>query len=100
MRCQKTLSASIWVKEKSFKVFWGSLRGTFCKKYPSNRIPSRLFNSLAAFSLAERGAKKKLTKRNAEGRVFRRCDGEEGYAPSTAPPFKKGGRKLFCLGML
>jgi len=84
-----------------FESFLGEFEGYFFeKKYPSNRIPSRPLKPSAAFSLAERGAKKKLTKRNAEGRVFRRCDGEEGYAPSTAPPFKKGGRKLSCLGMV
>ena len=26
---------------------------------------------------------------------FRLCGGDEGCAPSTAPPFEKGGRKLF-----
>ncbi|MBE6597677.1 MAG: hypothetical protein E7641_08435 [Ruminococcaceae bacterium] len=92
------LSASIWVTEKALK-FFGERENLFAKRF-SYRVPSRLLNSLAAFSLAERGAKKKLTKRNAEWRVFRRCDGEEGYAPSTAPPFEKGGRKLSCIGML
>ncbi|MGM9632330.1 MAG: hypothetical protein ACI3XL_04480, partial [Eubacteriales bacterium] len=38
------------------------------------------------------GAEKKLTKRDAE-RKFRRCDGDKGCAPLTAPPFAKGGRK-------
>jgi hypothetical protein len=27
-------------------------------------------------------------------KVFRLCGGDEGSAPSTAPPFEKGGRKL------
>jgi hypothetical protein len=30
-------------------------------------------------------------------RKFRLCGGDEGYAPSTAPPFEKGGRKLSSL---
>ena len=46
------------------------------------------------------GAKKtdfagaKSLKRNAK-RISRSAEREEGYAPSTAPPFEKGGRKLF-----
>ena len=46
------------------------------------------------FSLQEGGAKKKFAKRNAERGVSPLARGEEGYAPSTAPPFEKGGRKL------
>jgi hypothetical protein len=46
-------------------------------------------NSLAAFSLQERGAKKKLTKRNAVRRISPLARGEEGYAPSTAQAFEK-----------
>jgi len=37
-----------------------------------------------------------LTKRNAED-VSRSAEREEAYAASTAPPFEKGGRKLFTL---
>jgi len=29
---------------------------------------------------------------------FRACGRDEGYAPSTAPPFEKGGRKLSSCG--
>ena len=35
-----------------------------------------------------------FTKRNAEREISTSAEGEEGYAPSTAPPFEKGGRKL------
>jgi hypothetical protein len=41
----------------------------------------------------EQGAAKKNQK-TALGK-FRLCGGDEGCAPSTAPPFEKGGRKLF-----
>jgi hypothetical protein len=74
--------------------------------------------------LQEGGAKKKLTKRNAvvSNLILQRefatanshsgkymlaqnitprfsplARGEEGYAPSTAPPFEKGGRKPFII---
>ena len=50
-------------------------------------------NSSAAFSLKAGGTKKKLAKRNAE-EVSPSAEGDEGCAPSTAPPFEKGGRKL------
>ena len=33
-------------------------------------------------------------KKSAERGVSPLARGEEGYAPSTAPPFEKGGRKL------
>ena len=43
-----------------------------------------------AFSLTPQAQRKSLAKRNA-AKEFRRCDGEEGSAPSTAPsPFEKG----------
>ena len=48
----------------------------------------------STFSLQEKGAKKKFAKRNAEEKISRSAEREEGYAPSTAPPFEKGGRKL------
>jgi len=44
--------------------------------------------------LQKEGAKKKFTKRNADKGISPSADSEEGYAPSTAPPFEKGGRKL------
>jgi hypothetical protein len=43
--------------------------------------------SFIHFFFETRGTKKKFPKRNAE---------YKGYAPLTAPPFEKGGRKLFC----
>ncbi len=46
-------------------------------------------NFLAAFSLQERGAKKKLTKRNAERGISPSADGEKGFAPFTAQAFEK-----------
>ena len=49
----------------------------------------------STFSLQEKGAKKKLTKRNAVREISTSAEVEEGYAPSTAPPFEKGGRKPF-----
>jgi len=36
-----------------------------------------------------------FAKRNAERKVSRSAEREEGCAPPTAPPFEKGGRKLF-----
>jgi hypothetical protein len=44
--------------------------------------------------LQEGGARKKLAKENAKRGFSRSAEREEGYAPSTAPPFEKGGRKL------
>ena len=45
-------------------------------------------DALSAFSLTARGAKKKLTKRNAVG-VSPVATGEEGYVPSTARAFEE-----------
>jgi hypothetical protein len=42
--------------------------------------------------LQEKGAKKKFTKRNAVRGFSPLARGEEGYAPSTAPPFEKRKR--------
>jgi len=47
--------------------------------------------------LQAEGAKKKLSKRNAEKRVSPSAKGEEASAASTAPPFEKGGRKRFAV---
>jgi len=52
-------------------------------------VPSR-------FSLAGEGAGEKLAKENAEEGDFALCGGRGGCAPSTAPPFEKGGRKLLA----
>ena len=49
---------------------------------------------LSRFFFEAKGAKKKLAKRNAEKGISTSAEVEEGYAPSTAPPFEKGGRKL------
>jgi len=38
-----------------------------------------------------------LQKESADKRVSPSADGDEGSAPSTAPPFEKGGRKLSLL---
>ena len=65
------------------------------KPHYKNNSSSKCINLLATFSLQEEGAKKKLSKRNAEREISPSADGEEAYAASTAPPFEKGGRKLF-----
>ena len=51
----------------------------------------------STFYLQERGAKKKFTKRNAEGGISTSAEVEEAYAASSAPPFEKGGRKLLSV---
>ena len=51
----------------------------------------------SAFSLAAIGAKKKLGKKKRQVYFALLRESEEGYAPSTAPPFEKGGRKLFYI---
>ena len=50
--------------------------------------------SVLRFFFDKTGAKKKLTKRNAEKGISHVVTGDKGYAPLTAPPFEKGGRKL------
>ena len=50
---------------------------------------SNCTNSLAAFSLQEGGAKKKLAKRNAEEGISPSADGEKGYSPFTPQTFEK-----------
>ena len=67
------------------------------KPHYKNNNSSKCINLLATFSLQEEGAKKKLSKRNAEREISPSADGEEAYAASTAPPFEKGGRKLFVI---
>jgi len=50
---------------------------------------------LAAFSFGVVGAKEKANKKKSAVRgISTSAKVEEGYAPSTAPPFEKGGRKL------
>ncbi len=51
---------------------------------------------ISLFLLTKKAQKKKLSKKkSAEKQGFSpSAEGEEGYAPSTAPPFEKGGRKL------
>jgi len=42
-------------------------------------------------------AQKKVNKENAVWGISTSAEIEEAYAASTAPPFEKGGRKLFTL---
>ena len=65
--------------------------------YLENNNSSKSTTALVAFLLQEVGAREKLTKENAEKGISRSAEREEGYAPSTAPPFEKGGRKLFFI---
>ena len=53
-----------------------------------NALKDSSADAFSAFSLATRGAKKKLTKRNAVG-VSPVATGEEGFAPSTARAFEE-----------
>ena len=57
--------------------------------YRSDSSHFILSNLLATFSLQEEGAKKKLSKRNAEREISPSADGEEAYAASTAQTFEK-----------
>ena len=52
-------------------------------------------NFLAAFSLQERGAKKKLPKRNAEIGISPSADGEKGVAPSPHKLLKKFDQNFY-----
>ena len=49
---------------------------------------------LSAFSLATQ-AQRKSSQKETPQEISPSADGDEGSAPSTAPPFEKGGRKLF-----
>jgi len=51
----------------------------------------------SAFSFDAKGTKEKANKKKMPIREFRLCGGDKGYAPLTAPPFEKGGRKLSIL---
>ena len=66
------------ITDKIFKVLGGFL------------LVQRKHKQFAAFSLAERGAKKKLTKRNAETSVSLGATSAEGSAFRNRKPFKKG----------
>ena len=55
-------------------------------------------NFLAAFSLQERGAKKKLPKRNAEIGISPSADGEKGVAPSPHKLLKKFDQNFYPTG--
>ncbi|MBQ8382956.1 MAG: hypothetical protein IJX47_07125 [Clostridia bacterium] len=44
--------------------------------------------------MVEEGAKKKLSKKKRRKSISRSAERDKGYAPLTAPPFEKGGRKL------
>jgi hypothetical protein len=49
---------------------------------------------VSRFFFARKRRKEKANKKNRRKGVSPSADGEEGCAPSTAPPFEKGGRKL------
>ena len=54
--------------------------------------------SFNAFSLKQKAKEKALQKERPQG-VFRSyAESDKGYAPLTAPPFEKGGRKLSLMG--
>ena len=59
----------------------------------TNRILKRLFvksyKFVSHFFFEAKGAKKKLSKRNAEKGISPSNGGEEGFAPSTAQAFEK-----------
>jgi len=59
------------------------------KPHYKNNSSSKCINLLATFSLQEEGAKKKLSKRNAEREISPSADGEEAYAASTSQAFEK-----------
>jgi len=50
---------------------------------------------LATFSLQKEAQRKSYQKETPIRGISPVATGEEGSAPSTAPPFEKGGRKLF-----
>ena len=58
----------------------------FCYK---NNCLSKCIGFSAAFSLQEKGAKKKLTKRNAVRGISPVATDEEGFEPSTPQAFEK-----------
>jgi hypothetical protein len=50
---------------------------------------------LATFFFEAKGAKKKVIKKETPKFISRSAEREEACTASTAPPFEKGGRKLF-----
>ena len=73
------------------------MQATDKRDYKKNSS-SKCITLLAAFLFASRRRKEKsYQKRNAEREIATSAEVEEGYAPSTAPPFEKGGRKLFII---
>jgi len=60
--------------------------------YHQRRITTRKpFN---AFSLRQKAKEKALQKERPQGAFRSYAESDKGYAPLTAPPFEKGGRKL------
>jgi len=65
------------------------------KSEEARRTPKSVCQPTTRFFFSDHEAKRKsLAKRNANERISPVATGDEGYAPSTAPPFEKGGRKL------
>jgi len=57
--------------------------------------PKTAYNLFTRFFFSDHKAKRKsLAKRNANWGISPVATGDEGYTPSTPPPFEKGGRKL------
>ncbi len=56
---------------------------------------SNCLKSKPAFLLAKEAQEKSLAKEKRRGKVSRSAESDKGSAPLTAPPFEKGGRKLF-----
>ena len=81
------------VRESGIRLDVGKPNSTLAERFVSY---IEIILSVLFFDTA--GAKKS-TKRNAVGEVSLVAASEEGCAPSTAPPFEKGGRKLFILLM-
>jgi len=55
-----------------------------------------MYKFISRFSLCKQEAQReKLTKEKRRREISPSSEGEEAYAASTAPPFEKGGRKLF-----
>jgi hypothetical protein len=95
-RCGKVLNLSCRTSKRRFSTkterqqIWIYQR-VFGKDFTAfARLCEKSGKPLAAFSLIVQGSKKKLSKRNAEYGATR---------PIPAPPFEKGGRKLFQRGL-
>jgi len=65
------------------------------KPYCQNDSSLNSTNLLATFSLQKEAQRKSYQKETPIRGISPVATGKEGSAPSTAPPFEKGGRKLF-----